>query len=521
MEYPIPLRPYIYISDFIKNKLCKILSANKEEKEEINKVLDNRRTLISGLLPTIRDAKRFINQFVTDYHQVRGEVIFDEYLLVEILKYRYPTIYKSLYKGAYFKEIGNSERGLIFLKEELSNDCQENRIINILFPNLNLISDNNNGFRHIFYRQNFDNYFTNTIYSFVSRRELMSIFRKEWMLVTASIENWLHDEEKSLDFIDFITSFNINQFQQKEYFIRFAEILAYSVISFDDETLRNKFFECIQESQLESIKTKYKLNKDDYKQRIVSILLAQPVADFLLDLHKDYRLQYRKEKEYIIKDVDVWEHIKIGFIEATKETKIKDEYLLNILYNCIDHVEDKIILDIDCLCAYRDRLEKVPTYYIQNFVRLTMISSSPYFNKIGCEPFGEQIFGSKEKWQDFIKKCKMNNVDKSERAWNFWRLYRANDYSAIEYEGQGPVQAKIDDDLRDEIQKLIELRIIERKVLSIKTDVQNMSLEEKNNCFGRLSELKKQLEKVKLYITARDKVFDILNKKQRVIKSKL
>ena len=110
LEFAIPSRPYSYISKYIEDNLCERLDVNEDEKMVIQQTINDRNLIFNEYIPTLRDAKRYINQFVLDFMHVRGDVMIDEFLLIQLVKYRYPELYKEVYGMKYFGKDFSYER---------------------------------------------------------------------------------------------------------------------------------------------------------------------------------------------------------------------------------------------------------------------------------------------------------------------------------------------------------------------------------------------------------------------------
>ena len=63
LEFAIPLRPYTYISRFIEGELNKKFPANNNQEIQFNGIVTSSQNLFRQYVPTLRDAKRYINQF--------------------------------------------------------------------------------------------------------------------------------------------------------------------------------------------------------------------------------------------------------------------------------------------------------------------------------------------------------------------------------------------------------------------------------------------------------------------------
>ncbi len=156
LEFSIPSRPYSYISRYIEDKLCDHLNASKEEKRIIQQTITYRISIFEEYIPTLRDAKRFINQFVLDFMEVKGDVLIDEFLLIQLVKYRYPKLYKEVYRKAYLESgiLYPSNKNL-YLKQNLSSELKILPVLEMLFPNKEGVFKES--YRHIYCIKDFDN----------------------------------------------------------------------------------------------------------------------------------------------------------------------------------------------------------------------------------------------------------------------------------------------------------------------------------------------------------------------------
>lgn len=520
LEFSIPSRPYSYISRYIEDKLCKFLNVNESEKKDIQQTITNRGSIFEEYIPTLRDAKRFINQLVLDFKQVRGDVIIDEFLLVKLIKYRYPELYRSLYKKEFVgrKSFLYCSMNIWYLKDEIDDNTKILPILKLLFP-----KDNNaarNSYKHIYDMQSFDNYFVNQIYSSLRIRDMQALFSYEWENVTTTIDTWINSDNNSKDFIDYLDSRDMDYFSNNT-FLRYAEMVAYIASKLPNSRAYWLFLRIIYNDNLKGYDKKYDLDLGLYKNSLLDIVKNSDVQLMLItNIHFEYKTLKLKEDEELIKDDDIWPFIKEKFIQTTKKTALNEDNLLNWLYRCVDNMEEtprKLCLDKDCLDAYRKRVEDNPSYYIKTFVRLGMVSSSPDWNSVACEPFWRQIFGDEFQFEIFLNKCKENGIEKSDLVWNFWQLYKANEFEPISYENQGPVQDKIDNNLVEEVRKLEEMRLIEDKVSQIPQIIDSVSKEEKEQYKQFLINKKNELDNIKLYISFTGSLKRLINEKLKIL----
>jgi len=368
--------------------------------------------------------------------------------------------------------------------------------------------------------QSFDNYFVNQIYSSLRIRDMRALFSYEWENVTTTIDTWINSDNNSKDFIDYLDSRDMDYFSNNT-FLRYAEMVAYIASKLPNSRAYWLFLRIIYNDNLKGYDKKYDLDLGLYKNCLLDIVKNSDVQLMLItNIHFEYKTLKLKEDEELIKDDDIWPFIKEKFIQTTKKTALNEDNLLNWLYRCVDNMEEtsrKLCLDKDCLDAYRKRVEDNPSYYIKTFVRLGMVSSSPDWNSVACEPFWRQIFGDEFQFEIFLNKCKENGIEKSDLVWNFWQLYKANEFEPISYENQGPVQDKIDNNLVEEVRKLEEMRLIEDKVSQIPQIIDSVSKEEKEQYKQLLINKKNELDNIKLYISFTGSLKRLINEKLKIL----
>ena len=518
LEFSIPSRPYSYISRYIEEQLCKALDCpSNDERQSIQRTLTSNLAIFSEHIPTLRDAKRFINQFVTDFEQVRGDVIIDEYLLIQLIKYRYPNHYKEIYQNKYV-DFGNKlyfNLDVLYLKDNIDKDLVILPILKILFPT---DKDNtSNSYRHIFEKHSFNNYFVNQIYSSLRIKDMSVLFSKEWNDVIKTIEDWSADEVKIKDYIDYLNSFELDDFESKRSYMSYVEIITFLSCRFPHTRAYWLFIRTIYIPNLNDYLRKYGIDSDAYKHKIMDIIQTCDINDNLITtIHIKYKTGELIEDEELIKDSDIWPRIKNNFITAASEASTDEASLLTRLHNCVDSMESasrRFILDKECLEAYRKRIEYKPDYYIYNFVYLGGRSSSPDYNSIACEPFWKQIFQDEVQFEAYLQKCLTNNIAKASCAWNFWQLYKANDFKPIFYTNQGPVQDKIDNGLVYEVEMLNNLISIKAKVDIIPDDINLIDSNNASNLIDKLSLLRKELDGIELYISLHGKLLQTIDSK--------
>lgn len=512
LEFSIPSRPYSYISKYIEENLCELLNASKKEKRIIQQTINKRNSTFEEYIPTLRDAKRFINQFVLDFMEVRGDVLIDEFLLIQLVKYRYPELYKEVYGAKYFGKVSKGDERLS-LAEELDSKLKILPVLNVLFADRNA-SPPDDFFEkkvvkklpyHIYDVNGFDNYFVNKIYSALRIRDMEQLLSLEWVEAIDTINEWIRDARELKDFTNYLDFYDMDKIKDGKSYMRYLEMVTYLACKVPGPRSYRLFVKVSTIESLEEYNLKYGLDFNSYKERLLDMIRNEDVElNVISRLHVDFKSSRIKEEEVLIKDADVWPYMQEKFIRATKDTASDGIWLRNFFHKCIDHIEESsrlVRLAPECLKAYRKCVEKNPNLYIPTFVFLGATSSHPDFNSVACEPFWREIFGAETQFEKYLRRCYTKNIAKSGLAWNFWQLYKANGFEPISYQDQGPVQAKIDNNLVDEVKKLKRMQRIEKEVLRVPDDVNSLSAEKKTEYKQILSRFKEELKGIKLYIS--------------------
>lgn len=195
-----PLLPIT--NDVVSRQLNKLINDNPDDSEDLFTGLT-----ISDYLPNIRELKKFWNMLFIDYHTQQHvlsmyNIVFRNYILLELLKYRYLSIYIKLQNNPATlleeKETGWDAPGWK-LRGDYTNSLEENEkgagpILSHLFPNKsNNISDaiaisNRQSFRTYFAHQPLDSLITQEEFSRAVSQQNLS----------QQIGQWVNDGKKNV-----------------------------------------------------------------------------------------------------------------------------------------------------------------------------------------------------------------------------------------------------------------------------------------------------------------------------------
>lgn len=109
LEIPMPIRQQgHYVGVLHKHVLEMVKHYNLPYSEsEIDSALSRVRPFIKDYLPTVRDIRRFVNYVGVAIDAVKNDVLLDDFMLVSLIRYKYPLEFKNLMDEQYITYFDN------------------------------------------------------------------------------------------------------------------------------------------------------------------------------------------------------------------------------------------------------------------------------------------------------------------------------------------------------------------------------------------------------------------------------
>ena len=103
LEVSLPIRRQSNYVSVLRKHLYALADSKvvSYSREELDAALPKLYPFISKYLPSLRDVKRFSNLIAISLPQIEQDVLLGDYLLVSLIRYRYPEEYYNLGRGAY------------------------------------------------------------------------------------------------------------------------------------------------------------------------------------------------------------------------------------------------------------------------------------------------------------------------------------------------------------------------------------------------------------------------------------
>lgn len=500
IEIPLPLRPYNIIYDYLIEQLTYLTNASEEQKSEYKETLTNHIYILERYITTLRDAKRFLNMFIRPYLDVQEEVVFRDYFLLNLIKLKHIDEYDKLYSKKYIDDGGFEHIGQYILNEEI--ECKCNDILQVLFTGKSY------SYRSINNKSAFSIYFYESVYDDMRIKDMKQIFTMPLMVdVHNYIDTITIEDTKIKSFIAYLGSVNYLSFANFDDFARYIDIVMYLISKgYDSLDLSSIVLDLINERTSSKIQKKYKIPEKDYKSFLYAKLKGE-YPHFPFSIVRDIikSIVYKEINENrIISHKEILDAACESLEELLTNEPIVGDLHIELLRNCIESVTDnqKMILKksmCDKVCL---AIKNNPQKYFSRFVHLNGMSSSPDYNFIGCDPFLECIFGNRNNFEVYLSTLTEEKVPNIRQINNFWELYKYNDYKPIEFNNQGNVQMKIDNNLVEEADKLHKLLDIKKEFEEYEKERETTPRKEGNSFYIEKYQTYKDMidNDIKLYI---------------------
>lgn len=248
VEIPVPLHPSFRLMDY----LVKLLTDASDSGFIIKKAADveeQTRKLANYIMPrlrTIRDIKRFANQFLYDYAEIQRDVNYRDYFLLELIKYAHPDDYEALYRLKYIHRGKDSfltpaSDDLFYLNEDLlpkknraGDNVEEPKvkpksmdILSNMFPEESAYQNWYAGrYQRIYCVSSFEHFFYNYEYSHLKAEDIDRLFNEGNLEdVCKLIDSW-YDFAKDLE--TYLLTRDVNSIRSKNVLRRFMQVLLYA-----------------------------------------------------------------------------------------------------------------------------------------------------------------------------------------------------------------------------------------------------------------------------------------------------
>lgn len=438
LRFHLPLRSNVSVVSVI----YQLLQKNVEKDIDLLSIINNRFRIIAECVRNLRDAKSFCNMFQIDYaFNSKHKINFEEYFLLELMKFRYYDDYYNLYNKEYVsnQSLFQDVDAIYTLKEKFSKgkDGKQPKIglprsINILksifseyeSKNEYGYSTNKPSYRSVQYVRYFDIYFTHRSYGHVQAERLYSLFEMQSDNEIYDFYSQCIEQKAQSDILDFLRNQEWQDMSpkgtltKKDTFKKFVKLVfLYSAITENNDSSISTL-----QSQL--------IYKPNFTKKGYNDMTEQEYHDYLIDIIYKHESTDFIPLEFILsithtlipsssdntKDVNEFilkgEEVKQKNINLLKKyLKIENQYspiLASIYRSCIERIENsRLIIAEEANSLMRDFLyADKSNEYLKRFLIFNN-NSGRIINIMLNDPFFKQIFpvnDGKDLFEEYVKK---------------------------------------------------------------------------------------------------------------------
>lgn len=543
VEIRVPLHPSFRLMDYLVKLLTDasksgfITQLNEVDIEEQTRKLSS---YIMSRLHTIRDIKRFVNQFLYDYAEVQRDVFYHDFLLLELIKYAHHEDYEAIYKMKYIHRgqrafLTSASDDLFYLNDTLLP--QKNKagneekpdvkpdsidILKVLFPEESGYQYWYAGrYQRIYCVSSFEHYFYNYEYSHLKSEDLDRLFNEDSLNDAKKlIDSW---ENFSKDLETYLLTRDVNSIKNKNVLRRYMQILLYAshkhqsinYLSHNYSFLRQDDVALIIEncgflSSEEYIKWFKEIMAEltaidpmipaNYMRTAISsmfgqgsenlfIMTLQEMQNYALDLLKDY-LKLTGTEGWNVNNVYLMAQIPNdengAFLPAASEA-----------------LHDVIV-------SHFDLFSGTLPFFVEGFDRATAGYTVQF-------PF-KSVFKDREEFERLIMNTENDDVPEIKMIRTIWPIYKANGCSNFNLPNDLSIEDAKKKMLKPVLEDLEQYEEINKKMDKLANDWKKGHNQNAEAFVNQAKELQKELEAIPLKIKIAEKytieIQDMINEFQ-------
>ena len=458
LRFHLPLRSDVTIV----NAMYRLLQNKVDKDIDLLSIMNKRYGLIAECVRNLRDVKSFCNMFMIDYaFNSKHEINFEEYLLLELMKFRYYDDYCRLYKKEYIsnRSLFQDADASYTLKQEYSIDRNgkepegdQPKSINLLrsiFPGFRKWGEvdynaKKPSFRSVQFVRYFEMYFTNRGYGHINAERLEALYTMKEDEDIIDFYNKCIQQKSQNDIVDFLRFQEWQCITPKGTLTREDSFKQYVRMVFLYSAISNN-----NDSYIDSLQMQL-LYEPNFKEKGYNGMEVQSYHDYLIKTIYDHdNADYiplafmtrftrtlvspsdtgQKDEGTFILDGE--EVRKKNFEVFQKYLKKQEKYSTKLIYVyrlCIDHIEnDRYIITKEANEAMRKFLKKDNgKEYLNGF--LIFNNDNDYHITIAFkDPFFKQIFpveGDVDLFEEFVKESLPEGDENRKEILAYLKRYR-------------------------------------------------------------------------------------------------
>ena len=466
IEFSLPKKVYLVLL----GELLKYFEDSINKKEFVNVSIDAIRQffarnakIIEPRLSTMRDVKRFYNQFRFDYQPVQNDVRFEDYFFLELIKYRYKEEYEKLRCGDYTSKGANMfDKEINYKKELIYLNCLDEKddnpqcwdILLRLFP-----LAKNKTYSDDWYQSRwnricnvlfYDIYFYQQSEGVIYNKDLQGLFQMSLKDAIDKIDSWKDNVNNVRDFLLTRDAFRLNS---RKNFDLYIPLTIYCAYIYNDYMLRAAlgtfFITNGHDKDIERIIKTYDFRDDnDYITHVedllnqLAVIDVRPVYSYVNALYASM-IDEPSSVYHAIFDINACKAFLMkllkGYIAKIDEKtwSAQTAWEISNIYKMNPQRRDYNEMDDDVINVIKASMNERPEKYAGAII--THYNSNDYLKFKLCYVFqAYQIFGGWDKFEEYLQV-----IEKSEKVDSlvkdviklFWQKFKNTEFNPVTFDG--------------------------------------------------------------------------------------
>ena len=557
VEINVPLHPTFRLMSYLVLTLGKACESKFITSLTADEMEMRTRQMASFLMPrllTIRDIKRFANQFLYDYAEVQHDVNYQDFLLLELVKFSYPEEYQAIHRFQYIHRGSSSflttaSADLIYLNKDLlpQKSLNKERIIEPDNPPkcldiLRHLFPSEDGYRNYYagrYQRigsssSFEHYFYNYEYSHLTKQDIESLFKTNDLVEACKmIDGW---KPFSKDLETYLLTRDVLEACNKESLRKYLQFLLYAGYCYQSMNYDIQGYLFLRKGDVNRIIKNCSFGGvDEYKswlkEGLDELFTVSPIIPSLFFRRSIVGLFENSSNP----DPDT---VTDPFVYTVNELQ---DYALELLKRYLEQIDDKewsapIAFQMSHIQwdeskdALPAALELVHDSMMNHFERYS--SSIPIMfeqNERIYAGFNQSFlfhgtFKDKEEFEGIINDEKYKEAPGIDLTKAIWPIYKANSYQNFALPKGAELEEAKNTLLKDAMKELERYEEINKKMDVIADDwKKGHSLKNVDSFISRSNELRKELNDIQLWLKRQEvysfQLDDMINQFQEYAKT--
>lgn len=492
VEVRLPAHPSYRLIELLQELLKEAVSKRvlrSVTEEDVRKCLQQNSILILKRLKTVRDVKRFINQLIYSFVGVQDDVVFADYLLLELIKFSHPEEFAALHHYEYIQSgtLTDASNDLWYLNDSLitqkengtvvapANPPESYDILTRLFPEPKAYTGwYGERDKRIYSKSAFEFYFFNYEYTHLTQDQVAHLYEVPLAEACSTIFNWSSEEKR--DLTTSLLTRDVARFKDQVTLQRYYQLTLYAYGKIGNINYWGVLFGLVRKGDVSDMMRRYSIKtKKDYLSWLhetLKVFLSidpQTASEFLIQIIKHVTEDPTNEAEMYMSLSDLQDialqiaHEYMSFIDQPDWDPYLAMYMAQI-------PQDRETLVPSAAALLRKSMTEHFEKYSNKLVTITTTADKkglatypPVFQltKVFPEP---HVFGK------MIHLKKYDSAPEINLVRSLWPLYASNGYAPVIFYVGTDMNAVKDSLFADYIGFLNTFKAIGREMLKIERE---------------------------------------------------